>query len=72
QYQANTVGKSFFGIDILPNGNGVVVGAGGFIMQHQYDISRPNYYNNSGKFNNYNNYGSVGSYDNGSYSSGGY
>jgi hypothetical protein len=72
QYQANTVGKSFFGIDILPNGNGVVVGAGGFIMQHQYDISRPNYYNNSGKFNNYNNYGSVGSYDSGSYSDGGY
>lgn len=66
QYQANTVGKSFYGIDILPNGNGIVVGENGFIMHHQYDISRPNYYNNSGQYNNYNNYGSSSSYSDGS------
>lgn len=58
QYQANTVGKSFYGIDILPNGNGIVVGENGFIMHHQYDVSRPNYYNNSGNYNSYSNYGS--------------
>ncbi|MBC7474558.1 MAG: hypothetical protein H7263_09730, partial [Candidatus Sericytochromatia bacterium] len=69
QYQANTVGKSFYGIDILPNGNGIVVGENGFIMQHQYDLSRPNYSNNSGNFSNYSNYGSQsssGSYNDGS------
>ena len=70
QYQANTVGKSFSGIDILPNGNGIVVGENGFIMHHQYDISRPNYYNNSGQYNNYNNYGgSSGSSSDGNYGS---
>ncbi len=63
QYQANTVGKAFHGIDILPNGNGIVVGENGFIMHHQYDISRPNYYNNSGQYNNYNNYGTGSSSD---------
>jgi hypothetical protein len=62
QYQANTVGKAFHGIDILPNGNGIVVGENGFIMQHQYDLSRPNYYSNSGNFNNFNNYGTPSSY----------
>lgn len=67
QYQANTVGKSFFGIDILPNGNGIVVGESGFIMHHQYDISRPNYYN-SGNSSSYNNYGSP-SYGDGGYGS---
>lgn len=65
QYQANTVGKSFYGIDILPNGNGVVVGESGFIMHHQYDVSRPNYYN-SGNSSSYSNYGSS------SYGDGGY
>jgi hypothetical protein len=62
QYQANTVGKAFHGIDILPNGNGIVVGENGFIMQHQYDLSRPNYYSNSGSYNSYNNYGTPSSY----------
>ncbi len=62
QYQANTVGKSFYGIDILPNGNGIVVGENGFIMQHQYDLSRPNYFSNSGNYSNYNNYGTPSSY----------
>lgn len=68
QYQANTVGKSFHGIDILPNGNGIVVGEGGFIMHHQYDVSRPNYYN-SGNSSSYNNYGSP-SYGDGGYGNG--
>lgn len=73
EYQANTVGKAFHGIDILPNGNGVVVGENGFIMQHQYDLSRPNYYSNSGGYNSYNNYGTPSSYQaNQSYSNSGY
>lgn len=62
QYQANTVGKSFNSIDIYPNGNGIVVGDNGFIMHHQYDLSRPSYYNNAGSYSSYNNYGSPSSY----------
>lgn len=56
KYQANTVGKSFYGIDLLPNGNGVVVGENGFIMHHQYDVSRPNYYSSGNNYNNNTNY----------------
>lgn len=71
-YQANTVGKSFYGIDILPNGNGIVVGESGFIMQHQYDVSRPNYYNSGNSYGNYsNNYANPNSNTNaGGYSGG--
>jgi photosystem II stability/assembly factor-like uncharacterized protein len=63
QYQANTVGKTFYGIDILPNGNGIVVGEKGFIMHHQYDMSRPNYFNNSGRVSGYSNYGTPSYYN---------
>ncbi|MEK7433364.1 MAG: Ig-like domain-containing protein [Cyanobacteriota bacterium] len=56
KYQANTVGKAFHGIDILPNGNGIVVGESGFIMQHQYDVSRPNYYSSGNTSNSSSNY----------------
>jgi len=59
-YQANTVGKGFNAIDILPDGNGIIVGDGGFIMHNQFDISKESYsygggsstYSNYGGYNN--------------------
>ena len=51
KYQATSIGKSFFGIDILDNSNGIIVGEGGLVMHHQYDISRPYQYSNFSSFN---------------------
>lgn len=60
QFQVTSIGKSFYGIDVLENGNGVIVGERGLVMHHQYDINRPYRYSNFSNFNNYN-------YGNGNY-----
>lgn len=73
-YQANGVGSGFYGIDVMYNGNGVIVGDKGLILQRLYDVNRPMQSPNTGGYqgsynSNYNNmgggyYGSVGgSYD---------
>jgi len=50
KFQATSIGKSFYGIDVLDNGNGIIVGEGGLVMQHQYDINRPYRYSNFSNF----------------------
>jgi len=56
-YEANTVGTGFNAIDLLPNGNGIIVGDAGFIMHHQFDISRESYSYGSSTSSSYANYG---------------
>jgi hypothetical protein len=73
-YQAKQVGNGFYGIDMLYNGNGAIVGDQGMILMHLYDVNRPTQANNTGGYtgsygSNYNNAGG-GYYGNsgGSYS----
>lgn len=61
-YQAKQVGNGFYGIDMLYNGNGAIVGDQGMILMHLYDVNRPTQANNTGGYtgsygSNYNNAG---------------
>ncbi|MBC7542225.1 MAG: hypothetical protein H7338_05800 [Candidatus Sericytochromatia bacterium] len=61
-YQAKSVGSGFYGIDVLYNGNGAIVGDQGLILMHLYDVNRPTQSNNTGGYtgsynSNYNNAG---------------
>lgn len=49
--QVTRLVPNFWGIDMLFNGNGVVVGDNGAILHHTYDVNRPNRYNNGGDVN---------------------
>ena len=59
-YQINSMPPSFNGIDVLSDGNAVIVGDKGFIMMHQYDLTAA--------MNNF--YGSYGSTFNGGQTNG--
>lgn len=51
KYRKTNLSREFLGVDLLPQGEGVIVGRGGYIMQRQYDWQSSDTTNTSSDYN---------------------